>query len=213
MAFKNRIKEYKLVNANDLIPNPKNWRTHPINQRTALAGILNEVGYADAVIARETPDGLMLIDGHLRAEASRNEEVPVLILDVTEREADLILATLDPLANMAGRDEMKIEELLDGLIAEDDSVSEFLSSLTGGYDPLVGNEDWEEHWKGMPEYENEDLTYFRAIQMNFMNQEDVDRFAELIDYNITDKTKSIPFTDFVHETTNLGLQYADEHEA
>jgi len=30
--------------------------------------MLAKVGYADAVIARETPDGLMLIDGHLRAE-------------------------------------------------------------------------------------------------------------------------------------------------
>ena len=33
-----------------------------------LRGLLQEVGYADGLLARETPGGLMLIDGRLRAE-------------------------------------------------------------------------------------------------------------------------------------------------
>jgi hypothetical protein len=57
---------------------------------------LAEVGYVDALLARDTPDGLMIIDGHLRAETTPDMEVPVLILDVTEEEADKILATFDP---------------------------------------------------------------------------------------------------------------------
>lgn len=210
MAIKNRIKRYELVKAENLLPNPKNWRTHPIAQRTALAGVLNEVGYADAVIARETEDGLMLIDGHLRLEASKNEEIPVLVLDVNEEEADLILSTLDPLSEMAGKDEMKLAELLDGIITQSDNLSEFLDSLTPEYQPEIGNEDWQEHWKGMPEYDNEDLTYFRSIKVNFMNQDDVDRFAKLVEINITEKTKSIPFTNVKVETTNLGLEYTSE---
>ena len=53
------------------------------------------------MLARETPDGLMLINGHARVEVSPDTEIPVLVLDVTEQEANLILATLDPLAAMA----------------------------------------------------------------------------------------------------------------
>lgn len=113
MKIKNRIKELRVVPASELLPNPKNWRTHPDAQKNALKGILSEVGMADAVLARELPDGsLMLIDGHLRAETLGKGDVPVLILDVTEAEADKLLATLDPLAAMAESDAAKLDELL-----------------------------------------------------------------------------------------------------
>src|ERR1700756_638014 len=98
-----RIKELRRVRARDLVPNPQNWRRHPKTQREALRGLLTEVGYADALLARELSDGkLMLIDGHLRRETTPDVLVPVLVLDVTEEEADKILATHDPLAAMAG---------------------------------------------------------------------------------------------------------------
>ena len=113
MNIRNRIKELRLVSASELRPNPKNWRTHPKAQQDALRGVLAEVGIADAMIARELPDGtLMLIDGHLRAETMPEQEVPVLVLDVNEAEADKLLATLDPLASMANSDAVKLDELL-----------------------------------------------------------------------------------------------------
>src|SRR5579872_2634795 len=102
MKIRDRIKELRRVPAKDLRPNTKNWRTHPKAQREALQGILAEVGYAGALIARELPDGsLELIDGHLRAETTPDQLVPVLVLDVTKEEADKLLASLDPLAAMA----------------------------------------------------------------------------------------------------------------
>jgi len=80
MQTRNRVRELRRVKAADLVPNPKNWRTHPKGQQDALRGILAEVGYADALLARELPDGsLMLVDGHLRAETTPEQEVPVLI--------------------------------------------------------------------------------------------------------------------------------------
>ncbi|MCR5162894.1 MAG: ParB N-terminal domain-containing protein, partial [Thermoguttaceae bacterium] len=95
MLIKDRIKELRRVPASQLIPNPKNWRTHPEKQKNAIQGVLAEIGYADALIARELPDGsLMLLDGHLRAETTPNQEVPVLVLDLDEAEADKLLATL-----------------------------------------------------------------------------------------------------------------------
>ena len=54
----------------------------------------------------------MLIDGHLRAETTPDAVVPVLVLDVSEEEADKILLTLDPLAALAESDAERIKALL-----------------------------------------------------------------------------------------------------
>jgi hypothetical protein len=55
--IRDRIKSLRRVKASDLKPNPRNWRQHPDTQRTALSAVLEEVGYADALLARELPDG------------------------------------------------------------------------------------------------------------------------------------------------------------
>ena len=81
---RDRITELRRVRAGDLIPNEKNFRRHTDQQRAALRGVLSEVGYASALIAYDRDGELVLIDGHLRAEDNPEQEVPVLILDVTE---------------------------------------------------------------------------------------------------------------------------------
>ena len=113
--IQNRIKEYRTVRAGDLLPDPKNWRRHPPAQRRALQTMLDRIGYADALIARETPDGLMLIDGHLRADLDANANLPVLIVDLNDDEAAQLLATLDPLASMAEADAEALQSLMASL--------------------------------------------------------------------------------------------------
>ena len=113
----------------ELIPNPKNWRSHPPAQRKALQGLLDSVGWADAVLARETDDGLMLIDGHLRRDMAGDFEVPVLVLDVDEDEADLILATHDPIAAMAESDVDKLSELVNAIDVDDSRTGDLLAEL------------------------------------------------------------------------------------
>lgn len=130
MQLKDRIKELRRVPASELVPNPKNWRTHGDDQRDALRGVLAEIGIADATLARELPDGrLMIIDGHLRAETAGDSMVPVLVLDVTEAEADKILLTLDPLAAMAGADKIKLDGLLREAEMQAPALQEMLASL------------------------------------------------------------------------------------
>lgn len=130
MAIKDRIKELRRVPASELVPNPKNWRTHPEAQKQALAGVLAEIGIADAVLARELPDGrLMLLDGHLRLEAMGDEVLPVLVLDVDEAEGDKILATLDPLAAMAEADATRLDELLRDVQTGSQALADMLTEL------------------------------------------------------------------------------------
>jgi hypothetical protein len=130
MNIRNRVKSLRMVPASDLRPNPKNWRTHPQSQQDALRGVLAEVGLADACLARELPDGsLMLIDGHLRAETLGDGDVPVLVLDVNEAEADKILATLDPLAAMANSDAVQLDALLRTVQTGSEELQQMLADV------------------------------------------------------------------------------------
>lgn len=145
MSLRNRVKELRRVPASSLKPNPKNWRLHPDSQKKALQGVLEEVGIADACIAREMPDGsLMLIDGHLRAETAADDEVPVLVLDVSEEEADKILVTLDPLAGMAETDQELLAGLVGGMDIENEamrSMVQDVASNAGLYEQMAGTDD------------------------------------------------------------------------
>jgi len=126
MNIRDRVKELRRVKAGTLRPHPRNWRIHPDAQRDALRGVLAEIGYADALVARELPDGsLELIDGHLRAETTPEADVPVLVVDLDDREAAKLLAVLDPLAGLAETD----RDALAGLAAEMETQNEALREM------------------------------------------------------------------------------------
>ena len=127
--IQDRIKELRRVKASELLPHPRNWRQHPGAQRAALQGVLGEIGFADAVIVRETPEGLQLIDGHLRQDLMGEQQIPVLVVDLNDEEADKMLVTLDPLAGMADTDEATLQSLLAGLRFQDQAVMDMLASL------------------------------------------------------------------------------------
>jgi hypothetical protein len=130
ISFRDRIKELRRVRSADLRPNPHNWRTHPPAQRAALKAVLSEIGYADALLARELTDGsLELIDGHLRCETTPDQMVPVLVLDVDETEANKILATLDPLAAMAETSREHLDLLLREVETDSKSLEAMLEDL------------------------------------------------------------------------------------
>ena len=92
--------------------------------------MLAEIGYADVLLTRELPDGkLEIIDGHLRAETTPDQQVPVLVLDVDEHEADTLLATLDPLAAMAEANKEKLDSLLREVQTGDEMLTKMLDDL------------------------------------------------------------------------------------
>jgi DNA modification methylase len=133
MLIRDRIRELRRVPASQLRPNPKNWRTHPPAQRNALQGLLAELGYCDAVLARELPDGtLELIDGHLRAETTPDQELPVLVLDVTAEEAEKLLLTLDHLASLAEANADALTSLLATVDTDNESIQALLKELASG---------------------------------------------------------------------------------
>lgn len=131
MNYKNRIIGLEYVDAAELTPHPGNWRKHGKAQVDALRGVLSEVGIADALLAyRSERDGgkLTVIDGHLRKDAAP-QTWPVLVLDVSDAEADYILATHDPLAAMADADTAALDSLLTTVSSDDGAVRQMLAEL------------------------------------------------------------------------------------
>lgn len=114
--YADRIKEIRKIKGKDLLANPKNWRIHPEHQVKGLEAALGSVGKVGALLAWESPEGLMLLDGHGRVELNPEEEWTVLILDIdTEEEADKVLATFDTLTGLAEIDESLFTDVLASL--------------------------------------------------------------------------------------------------
>ena len=120
VAWRNRIVGHADVAPAELVPNPRNWRSHPQEQQRALAGALGEVGWVAEVLVNRTTDHV--VDGHLRIELAlaRHEPiVPVTYVELSEDEERLVLASLDPLAAMATAEKDALEALLAGLAPGD----------------------------------------------------------------------------------------------
>ena len=128
-TIRDRIVGLERIRAGDLLVNRKNWRKHPKAQQDAMRGVLTEIGYADALLAYSTEDGLTLVDGHLRASLDPDQIVPVLILDIDQEEADKLLATLDPLAGMAMMDATAFGELVSDLTFDAPAIADMISSV------------------------------------------------------------------------------------
>src|SRR2546423_118018 len=113
------------------VPPGAHPRRHPQAQRDALRGVLEQVGIAAALVAyRSGRNGgkLTLVDGHLRKQ-DYDLDWPTLVLDVTDEEADLLLATHDPLAALAEYDRPKLDALLQEVRAKSPAVAGMLKEL------------------------------------------------------------------------------------
>ena len=114
-----------------LLANPLNFRVHTQEQGDALAGGLTTIGWVQRVIVNRRTGHV--IDGHLRISQAMKEgqpTVPVVYVDLDEAEERIALATLDPIAAMAGTDKALLSELLSSVEAEDERLASFLAGLT-----------------------------------------------------------------------------------
>jgi len=101
-GLRDRVVDFKRIPSDELQDNASNWRVHPYAQQAAISELLEQIGIAGALTAyySERNDGkLTLIDGHERR--GHQADWPVVILDVNDDEADLLLLTLDPISGMA----------------------------------------------------------------------------------------------------------------
>jgi hypothetical protein len=183
MKYRDRIIGTVRVRGDRLLPHPKNWRMHPENQRDAMRGVLADLGVARSLTGvpadpaalaearslktpaerrawaeafeRGTGD-ILLLDGHLRAEEIRDQALPVELLDLDEREQAELLATFDPIGDLATMDRGKFLDLAGDFNSTNAAVQALVADLAkvetgsgslptpGGEEPpnfLPGSED------------------------------------------------------------------------
>lgn len=198
MKIKDRILEFRRVPSSELRPNPKNWRKHSKEQANALRGLLAEVGIAGAVLARKCEDDtLMLIDGHLRAETLGNQSIPVLILDVTEDEADKLLATIDPLGDMAQADQLALSSLIEGLTFESESLAKMMAELCEDFKPDKSLDDTDEPLSGAGGEPEDTMSGVRLIHL-FLDDLNIGEFNQMVT-GLTKKYGTENITDTIYE--------------
>jgi hypothetical protein len=113
----------------ELAENPDNWKRHPAQQLSALKDLLDEVGWAGALLYNQTTK--RLIDGHARKKVAKDSKVPVLIGNWTPEQEAKILLTLDPLASLAEGDGGKIKELLARVNTDSEAVATLIATIAG----------------------------------------------------------------------------------
>lgn len=153
-VFRDRVKGLARLPAARIETAANNFRTHDDHQRTALDGLLVEIGIAGAAVAW-VPDAkaraalrkvdgpeafatwlagyagpVRLIDGHLRRERLAAQGQPVLVTDLDEREASKALATFDAVSDLAGVDAALLASLLEDVGSpEEDGTATLLDEL------------------------------------------------------------------------------------
>jgi hypothetical protein len=112
-AWKTRIVGFDAaVDPEQLLANPANWRIHTHAQRAALEGVLQEVGFVDAVKVNRVTGNL--VDGHMRVESAitNGSTVPVIYVELTPEEESIVLASFDPIGDLAKTDDEKLASVL-----------------------------------------------------------------------------------------------------
>lgn len=116
--IRDRVIEVKKMRLGDIQSHPKNPKYHPADQRELVGNLLTEIGWAGAAIAyhSERADGkLVYIDAHLRKSIAPDFEGQVIITDLNDREADILVALYDESNRKSEIDKVAFDALARGI--------------------------------------------------------------------------------------------------
>ena len=86
---------------------------------------------------------------------------------------------------------MKEKSEYENLIGQKVETGDFsLEELTGEKLVDVASENWQDHWKGMPDFK-QDQRHWKKLTVKFQTEEDFNKFQQLIGQKITPKTAGI----------------------
>lgn len=162
------------IPAEQLNDNPANWRLHPKDQLEAIDTLLDEVGWAGALLYNEATK--RLLDGHGRKQIALKKGglVPVLIGSWTTEQENKILATYDAVGDMAETDHDALEKLLGNVGEMKDVLKAAVADKTVNWTratvPVVSLKDHPQNYKQHPDEQIDHIVksiadngFFRAI--------------------------------------------------
>jgi len=175
-----------------LLPYAQNARTHSAEQVAQLVASIKEFGWTNPLLIDEHNQ---LIAGHgrlLAAKQMNDELVPCIVVDnLTDLQRRALIIADNKLALNSGWDfEMLRLEISELKNAEANlNVLGFSESELSNL--LLGSNDANAEWRGMPEFDQQDKMAYRTIKVHFKDQDAVNRFAKIVRQKITEETRYI----------------------
>lgn len=123
--IRNRVVETRLVRAGDLLDHEGNPFIHPLFQRQAVEGTLEEIGIVDVLKvypSARNGGALTLLDGHLRKHIDPDLVWPVAVLDLTDEEADAQLMLHNVTGQWAEVNPLAMQALIDRARSENEKT-------------------------------------------------------------------------------------------
>lgn len=122
-----RPREFIEVSCSEVMPHPLNAREHPEEQLESLQESLDEFGDVRSVLAyrspKRWPGKIVLIDGHARSSLDPARRIKVeLLTDLSDEEAEALLAVIDPITQLARYNEQTLNKLRDERAAKSQTV-------------------------------------------------------------------------------------------
>lgn len=128
--IRSRIVGHGDVNPEDLLANPLNFRRHPGHQMDALRGSMKELGWLKTILVNKTTGHVL--DGHARVEEAMRQglkTIPATIVELEPEEERLALAVLDPITELATRDQAILADLLEQVETADAGLQAVLDEM------------------------------------------------------------------------------------
>jgi len=85
------------------------------------------------------------------------------------------------------KESAKYENCLDLL---SDKPSEQKDTFKDLFEIETDDDNWEKHWRGMPEFEQDDNSPWKTLKVHFKTEQDYLEFCEIIGQSLSNKTKS-----------------------
>jgi DNA modification methylase len=200
MAIQGIVNKHVLLK--DIIPHPRNYRSHPDEQISDLGASHERFGQFRSVVLWERPNGqYMQVAGHGIVEAMKRNEVKavradVLPLNTPQTDIDAIMVADNNLALKAADDSEILAALLReqsdagfdlaSLGSDEESLRQMLEALGDGYLGNSGQDDEEEdEFEGEPDEEQTRVKIGDAWQLGrhiiaCVNSCDIDAVKRLV---------------------------------
>jgi len=186
------------IEIDKLIPYHNNPRKNQDIDKVASS--INEYGFQQPIVVDKN---MVVVVGHTRLLGAQKlglKKVPVLMADLSEAKAKAYRIADNRISEDAGWDYDLLKLEIDALKEINFNIDELgfeeqeLETIIFQSDHNSRNWlDTEEHWQDMPSFEHSDQSPFRSLTVNFVNQDAVEKFFQLIKQDYTEKTKYIWF--------------------
>lgn len=178
---------------------PDNARLHPEENDAAIRDSLSRYGQLKPLVVRR--DGMTVVAGNGTLAAARGlgwRELACNVVDLDQLEAVGYGLADNRTSELAAWD-VEVVSRLSAFMAESEQTPvgwtadqvAVLRANVEPYSPIQGTAEgdaaaeqtWQDVWKGMPEFVQEDLTAARRVTVNFKSEEDFLKLCELTGQN------------------------------